>query len=83
MNRKQAEHDRTVLPRIQELKAEGRSLRGIAEQLQRDGVPRRDAGGSGRTSPSGASWTARSERHPRRRAHRPQAGGTAAQAQLS
>ena len=45
MNRKQAEHDRTVLPRIQELKAEGRSLRGIAEQLQRDGVPTARRGG--------------------------------------
>ena len=48
MNRKQAEHDRTVLPRIQELKAEGRSLRGIAEQLQRDGVP---------TARRGGQWT--------------------------
>ena len=48
MNRKQAEHDKTVLPRIQELKAEGRSLRGIAEQLQRDGVP---------TARRGGQWT--------------------------
>ena len=48
MNRKQAEHDRTVLPRIKELKAEGRSLRGIAEQLQKDGVP---------TARRGGQWT--------------------------
>ena len=45
MNRKQAEHDRTVLPRIRELKAEGRSLRGIAQQLEDDGVPTARPGG--------------------------------------
>ena len=45
MNRKQAEHDRTVLPRIRELMAEGRSLRGIAQQLEDDGVPTARPGG--------------------------------------
>ena len=45
MNRKQAEHDRTVLPRIRELMAEGRSLRRIAQQLEDDGVPTARPGG--------------------------------------
>lgn len=48
MNRKQAAHDRTVLPRIQELKAAGRSRREIAAQLQQDGVP---------TARRGGKWT--------------------------
>ena len=48
MNRKQAEHDRTVLPRIQALLAQGRSRREIAEQLQQDGVP---------TARRGGKWT--------------------------
>ncbi len=48
MNRKQAEHDRTVLPRIQALLAQGRSRREIAEQLQHDGVP---------TARRGGKWT--------------------------
>ena len=39
MNSKQAHHDRAALPRIWELKAEGRSLREIADQLQQEGVP--------------------------------------------
>lgn len=39
MNRKQAQHDHAALPRIRELKAEGRSLREIADQLQKEGVP--------------------------------------------
>lgn len=45
MNTKQAQHDRAVLPRIQELKAEGRSLREIADHLQREGVPAPRRGG--------------------------------------
>lgn len=48
MNRKQAEHDRTVLPRIRELMAEGRSRREIAQQLQQDGIP---------TARRGGQWT--------------------------
>ena len=48
MNRKQAEHDRTVLPRIQALMAQGRSRREIAAQLQQDGVP---------TARRGGKWT--------------------------
>ena len=48
MNRKQAEHDRTVLPRIQALLAQSRSRREIAEQLQQDGVP---------TARRGGKWT--------------------------
>lgn len=48
MNRKQAEHDRTVLPRIHALLAQGRSRREIAEQLQQDGVP---------TARRGGKWT--------------------------
>ena len=48
MNRKQAEHDRTVLPRIQALLAQGRSRREIAAQLQHDGVP---------TARRGGTWT--------------------------
>lgn len=45
MNSKQAEHDRAVLPRIRELKAEGRSLREIADHLQDEGVPPPRRGG--------------------------------------
>ena len=45
MNRKQAEHDRTVLPRIRELMAEGRSLRRIAQQLEDEGFPTARPGG--------------------------------------
>ena len=45
MNSKQAEHDRAVLPRIRELKAEGRSLREIADHLQDEGVPTARRGG--------------------------------------
>ena len=45
MNSKQAEHDRAALPRIQELKAEGRSLREIAAHLQHEGVPPPRRGG--------------------------------------
>lgn len=45
MNTKQAQHDQAVLPRIQELKAEGRSLREIAAQLQQEGVPSPRRGG--------------------------------------
>ena len=45
MNTKQARHDAAVLPRIHALKAEGRSLREIAEQLQQDGVPTARRGG--------------------------------------
>ena len=45
MNTKQARHDAAVLPRIQALKAEGWSLREIAEQLQQDGVPPPRRGG--------------------------------------
>ena len=48
MNKKQAEHDRTVLPRIHALLAQGRSRREIAEQLQHDGVP---------TARRGGKWT--------------------------
>ena len=48
MNKKQAEHDRTVLPRIQALMAQGRSRREIAELLQHDGVP---------TARRGGKWT--------------------------
>ena len=48
MNQKQAEHDRTVLPRIQALLAQGRSRREIAAQLQHDGVP---------TARRGGKWT--------------------------
>lgn len=48
MNKKQAEHDRTVLPRIQALLAQGRSRREIAEQLQHAGVP---------TARRGGKWT--------------------------
>ena len=45
MNRKQAQHDAAVLPRIQELKAQGRSLREIADRLQQEGVPPPRRGG--------------------------------------
>lgn len=45
MNRKQAQHDAAVLPRIQELKAQGRSLREIADLLQQEGVPPPRRGG--------------------------------------
>ena len=48
MNKKQAEHDRTVLPRIHALLAQGRSRREIAELLQHDGVP---------TARQGGKWT--------------------------
>lgn len=48
MNKKQAEHDRTVRPRIQALLAQGRSRREIAELLQQDGVP---------TARQGGKWT--------------------------
>ena len=48
MNKKQAEHDRTVLPRIQALLTQGRSRREIAEQLQHDGIP---------TARPGGKWT--------------------------
>ena len=46
MNSKQAQHDRTALPRIRELKAAGRSLREIADQLQHEGVPPPRRGGT-------------------------------------
>ena len=70
MNRKQAEHDRTVLPRIQALLAQGRSRREIAQQLQHDGVP---------TARRGGTWThiavgrilARAERTPPQEASPP------------
>ena len=45
MNKKQAQHDAAVLPRIQELQAEGRSLREIADRLQQEGVPPPRRGG--------------------------------------
>ena len=45
MTTKQARHDAAVLPRIHALKAEGRSLREIADLLQQDGVPPPRRGG--------------------------------------
>ena len=45
MNSKHTPPDRPALPRIRELKAEGRSLRQIAEQLQQEGVPPPRRGG--------------------------------------
>ena len=45
MNKKQAQHDAAVLPRIHELQAEGRSLRDIAAHLQQEGVPPPRRGG--------------------------------------